>query len=248
MSIKLADHIKLFTITDVHEHEDQYFEIIEKIKPDSSNIIVFLGDCIDKGFGLDSFAKITDSLIDLERRGCLYAIRGNHELKHIKNGRKTGLTPQLKWFDTKPLSYSFQWNNGHMVTCVHAGVTPKHTISNLENDVEVCYVRNIDEEGKMIPLIYKTDEEGNKILVAKKPGKIWHEIYDGRFGYIVSGHAAQKDGIPKYYNYSCNIDTACYETGILTCQPFTMKGREPFIQVTGKAANPQITPMKENAL
>ena len=61
----------------------------------------------------------------------------------------------------------------------------------------------------------------------------WHELYDGRFGYIAAGHHPQINGQPKMYNYSCNLDTACYHTGVLTGRIFNYKGAVKTISVKG---------------
>ena len=83
-------------------------------------------------------------------------------------------------------------------------------------------------------------QNGRQILAPRKIGVNWHDLYDGRFGYVASGHAAQKDGVPKFYQYSCNLDTSVYTTGILTCQVFGANGREELITATGPARKPEL--------
>ena len=87
--------------------------------------------------------------------------------------------------------------------------------------------------------------DGIKTLVFKEEGSPWGEYYDGRFGYIVAGHHAQKDGIAKYYSHCVNIDTACYHTGKLSAQTFTADGNlDELIQVTGKPLKQGFKPTK----
>ena len=151
------------------------------------------------------------------------------------------MTPQLKWWKNRPLSITFNFKSGSIVTVLHAGVTPKMTKEDIERNIEVLYVRDVDVDGKMIPLIWK-DIDGVKTLIkSKEGGESWHNKYLGQFGYIASGHAAQKDGIAKFYKYSCNLDSGVYETGILTAQVFDENGNlGKLITVEGPAAKPDI--------
>lgn len=238
-TINVPKGTELAIIGDIHEHDSQFFELIDKIKPSKDRWIVSVGDAIDKGFGLDSFNKVTNKLIDLENQGFGFAVMGNHEIKAIKKNKKN-LSQELAWWKKRPLSILFKFWNGSSVLVVHAGVSPNHSLEGLGKDYSVLYMREVDEEGNMISLVWK-EIDGKKFLVKPKGGTLWHELYDGRFGYIVSGHISQKDGKPKFYGYSANIDSAVYETGILTSQIINSKGgRGDLIQAEGEAAKPEL--------
>ena len=232
--------VQIAVLGDLHEHDKQFFNILEKIKPHEKMWVVSLGDVIDKGYGDDAFVAITDKLIELDSQGIGFAVIGNHEKKHIKK-YKNNLSPQLKWWQTKPLSLTFEFYNGAMVTCLHAGVSTKMTWEDLQTNTEVLYIRDLDKEERMIQLIWK-DIDGVKTLVpAKQDGKSWHLYYQGQFGFICSGHAAQYDGLAKFYNYSCNLDSAVFETGILTAQIFTSEGKlGELITVSGTPFKPKL--------
>ena len=100
---------------------------------------------------------------------------------------------------------------------MHAGVSPHHTWKTVTNNTEVMYIRSLDKQDHPIPLVW-VEENGTRKLRVEREGIVWHEMYDGRFGYIISGHDSQRDGVVKYYENSCNIDTRCYDTGILAGQ------------------------------
>lgn len=245
-TIFVPKHIKLAVIGDVHEHTEQYFKIIKKISPAQNMWLISVADIIDKGFGAESFNQITQHLAQLHKNGIGFAVKGNHELKHLNKFKKTPekMSQELAWWKDKPLALSFQFHTGSKLTVVHAGVTPKHTLEDLKNNVEVCYVRDVDKNGKMIKLKW-IEENGIKKLVKEKEGGCsWHEVYDGRFGYIASGHAACLDGKAKFYKYSSNLDSAVFETGILSAQIFSDEGKlEDLITVSGKAAKPKLGEM-----
>jgi hypothetical protein len=163
-------------------------------------------------------------------------IRGNHEQKRINRGQ---ISPGIEWFARRQLALMFLFYNQTKLTIVHGGVTPYHTYQDLRNNVETLYIRTLDEGGSFIPLTWK-EIDGCRKLVAVKEGKPWHEHYDGRFGYIISGHDSQEDGEPKFYAHSCNIDTKCYRTGILTAITYGERGRERLIRIEDEPADPEL--------
>ncbi|NJO18664.1 MAG: hypothetical protein HC877_23940 [Thioploca sp.] len=230
--INVPKNTKLMIVGDIHEQIDQFEELVRKYKPSKNNIFVSVGDIFDKGSGEETAYKIINRIKNWREKSIGYMVRGNHEQKHInRNKNKLDETPLLKWVSNQPRVISFIFPNQVKITILHAGVIPKHTENDLYYNSEVMYVRWIDEYGDFIPLKWIKSGE-SKILVPAKPGGIpWHDKYDGRFGYIVSGHEAQADGKVKFYKHSCNIDTKCYETGILSAVIFSENKREEIIQI-----------------
>ena len=242
LNIKLPEKAKIAVIGDIHGHDQQFFEMVEKIKPDKNRIIISVGDIKDKGFGKKAETKIINKIQELTKEQIGYIIRGNHEMWHINQAKKSNqYSEEINWFMTLPFALSFVWPNENRVTVVHGGVTPHHTWKDLENNTDLVYIRTLNDKGEYIPLKW-VEENGKKVLKAKGAGAVWHETYDGRFGYIASGHNAQKDGIPKFYKYSCNLDSSVYSTGILTAQIFERGGLEEMIRVTGPAGSPGFDP------
>lgn len=240
--IKIPDGGKIAFIGDIHEHEEQFDQLIAKIKPGPKMLFVSVGDIYDKGFGVKVAESITNKIKKIVEEGYGYVIRGNHELKAIQLARAANeMTPELTWLDQQPLAQTFIFENQSRITVVHGGVLPTHTWDDLNNIVETSYVRSIGPDGKMIKMLRVKQPNGKTLMqLERTDGKIWHELYDGRFGYIVSGHNAQKDGIPKFWNYSCNLDSACYATGTMTAQIFSDAGREQLLMVSGLARKPDL--------
>jgi predicted phosphodiesterase len=228
--INLKKGTKVTVIGDIHEHEYQFTEMVNLIKPSSDNILVSVGDIYDKGFGDYQAENIIKQLKKLNENKSAFVVRGNHEEKRIKN--KT-CDP---WLQSQPRVITFVFSNNTRLTIMHAGVSPNHTSDDLENNVEVMYIRDLDEKGDYIPLIYKMID-GQKKLRPVKQGKAWHEFYDGRFGYIIAGHHSQDDGIVKFYKFSANVDTRCFDTGVLSAIVYSENGKDDVLQVTGDAAN-----------
>jgi predicted phosphodiesterase len=246
LNIKVPKGTTLAVISDIHEHEEQFRDAVSHISPSKDTILVSLGDIYDKGFGERCAQSITGALRDLVNSGVAYVIKGNHELKHLRRLRKEErpIGEHLSWIEKLPLSLSFVFRSGARLTIVHGGVRPKHTWDDIRDSVETSYIRQLDKSGRYIKLKKKV-VDGKKIMVPAKPGGVvWHEKYDGRFGYIISGHDSQKDGISKFYNYSCNIDTACYHTGKLTVQMFGERGKGELLTFSGTPKFPDIEEMQ----
>jgi len=236
-TINIPKDTSITVLGDIHEHEEQFDEIIEKIKPSPTNLLVSIGDIYNKGYGIEVAESIINKLQALVDKGHAFVLKGNHELKKMRQARKDAAlaTDELFWISNQPLAVSFKFANKTLLTVVHGGITPRTTWEELDTNTEIAYVKFVSKDGNYIPLIWKKQADGTKALVPKAEGKVWHEYYDGRFGYIASGHYAQKDGIPKFYKYSCNLDTAVSQTGILTAQTFNENGRGKLIQIKGKA-------------
>jgi predicted phosphodiesterase len=218
-TIRVPRGQELVVVGDIHENEWHFEQMLERAEVGTKRVLVSVGDVYDKGEGHHVAERIIRRIQALEDAGWAYMVRGNHEQRVIKNYKQRGekLTPELKWCKHLPLILSFVFSNQNRITVVHAGVTPAHTWGNVSGNTEVMYVRSLDENDRPISLEW-VEENGTKKLRAAKQGVTWHERYDGKFGYIISGHDSQKDGVVKYYNHSCNLDTKCYDTGILAGQ------------------------------
>lgn len=229
MKINVPKDTKIAFVGDIHESSKLYFKLLERLNPNPKLWLVSLGDVYDKGEGIEAAEKITDSFMDLKSRGYLYAVRGNHELKHIRKNRKNPNKYHV-WWAAQPLVLEFSFTSGATVTALHAGVTPQMTRAGLTSSIEVCYTRTVDDQG-MIPIRIEMIE-GKKHFIETRPnGQYWYDLYDGRFGYIVSGHIEHES--VEYHAYSCNIDTGAYRTGVLSAQIFDSQGNlDELVQVT----------------
>ena len=67
---------RTFAIGDIHGCLDKLEDLISLIEPDHQDILIFLGDYIDRG---DSVSGVIDYLVDLGRKVPCVFLRGNHE-------------------------------------------------------------------------------------------------------------------------------------------------------------------------
>jgi hypothetical protein len=240
--ISVPKGVELVFSTDFHSHDEQFFKLINLIKPSEKAWFVSGADYLDKGYGDESAFLIIDKMIEMSYLGYGFSVLGNHDQKFKKKNKNvTNPSPQLSWIRTLPLSLTFEFYTGALVTVVHGGIRPSMTWEDLQTNTEVMYIRDLDKDERMIQLLWK-EIDGVKTLVPAKPdGKSWHHYYQGQYGYICSGHAANYSGEPKFYNYSLNLDCAVFETGILAGQYFTAEGKlGELITVSGIPAKPKL--------
>ena len=226
MSIKIPPKGKVIVVGDIHEHTEQLDRLLSAVTLSPEMILVSVGDIYEKGFGTQAAETIVNKFRVLSKMGLAYVVVGNQELKCIHLAKRNKkMTKCLSWLNKQPISITFEFYNRTRLVVLHGGIKPTHKMEDLYTDVEICYVRNLDKHNNLI--------KNNS-----SKGKIWLELYDGRFGYIASGHNAQKDGAPKFYNYSCNLDLAVYHTGRLGAQIFSAAGKENFLMFEGQAKYP----------
>ena len=231
---KLENTVKFVAISDVHEHDEIFFDLISNFSFSSDFRLLFVGDANDKGAGDESFYKIVSYIKSLVDSGFAWYVKGNHELKKIKKAKKeaersNSLHPLLKWIDQQPTAVHLSYENGQSYLGVHAGINPKMTWDKLNYDIEVAYTRLVDSNGNNISIKLENDVW----VPMKSGGVVWHEVYDGRFGYVIAGHQPNHDG-PKFYNYSCNLDCGVFNTGKQVGLVFGCNGKEAMFESYGK--------------
>lgn len=226
---KLENHVKFVAISDVHEHDDIFFNLINNFSFSNDCKLLFCGDANDKGAGEQAFYKIVNFIKPLVENNQAWYIKGNHELKKIKKAKKNKeMNDLLSWIDKQPTAVHLSYDNGQSYLAVHAGINPKMTWDKLNNDIEVAYTRLVDSDGNNISIKLEND-----VWVPTKPnGVLWHDIYDGRFGYVIAGHQPNYDG-PKFYNYSCNLDCGVFNTGKQVGIIFGSNGLEKIYETYG---------------
>ena len=167
------------------------------------NYICFVGNASSVDYTIEDIS-IYKKIIDLQKSGKVFFVRGVNELAHIRKAReRREITDLVLWMEKQPLVVGFSFNSTNSVTVLHGGIKPNSSWYNISNDIDSYFVNDI-----------LSDKE------AEVSSKSWHHYYDGRFGYVVSGGSSDSDGLPKYYSYSCNINTRPEKTGRLCVQIF----------------------------
>lgn len=234
LNVQLSESAKILVVSDVHEAFQQYFDLVSRFTFGPDQLLVVAGDVIDKGWGTKTAVRILEHVQSLGPYG--YFIRGNHEIKRI---RKIGfpLPAPWDWVSKQPFARSFVYPNASRITVVHAGIRNKHTLENIAWDPDVAYIRLLDPLGKKVVQSDYAKLGKDTIMKPHHPYVTWHQVYDGRLGFIVAGHEGNPEGKICWYPNSACIDTAVFKTGILSALQISQDSKE-IIQVKGAAYNP----------
>jgi hypothetical protein len=187
-TIFLNKDIELLIIGNLNGNEILFNQVINHCSI-NKRILISLGNFYPKTIINDN-NFIVNKLQELQSKKLAYVIKGNHEYRYLLHSRSDN---KLSWLNSLPIVLSFVFNNQSRVTVVHGGISPKCTWS--ESLTEMMYLNLIDTSGNPI---------------AKK-GIPWYDLYDGRFGYVVSSYLPHTK--IQYYKHSCNIN--CTNSEIL---------------------------------
>jgi hypothetical protein len=189
---------RILIVGPLYNKLDKLVSLKQIYKP--NDILVFLGDtCYPYKNTAEVVKRLNELTVFFEGKTSHYLL-GERDLL-FKSQIKTAHSDAYYWLNSKLLGIRFIYKNQSSVLMIHGGILPKHQkISDLNNDPEVSFITEANEK------------------------KNWHKSYDGRLGYILSSHPANKEPKVQHYKYSSSLDTLCYETNILAVQEFTHKG------------------------
>jgi len=200
---------------DLHGCLEEFKALRDKIGINSYDFEICVGDIINKG------PYLAHIMISYMQDHNIKAVLGNNEIKSIKQYRQylskgEEYLKTLRPFEAATVlslnSDDFSFLNSlpyflkiKNLTVLHGGLTPFMSLDKLD-----CALK------REITLIRFLNEKFRPVLLSdqKNHNKFWAEVYDGREGFIVSGHHPFKE--PKIEKYAVDIDTGCVYGGKLT--------------------------------
>ena len=221
-------------IGDVHGMAVELRALVAKLALRPDDVLVFVGDLVDKGPESPEVVRIVRELAD---RCEVVLVEGNHEEKHRRFRRHlaagstvademTGseemhrITADLTAEDAGFLDGAVPFHRvpAHGVLVIHAGVTEDmrrfpaslEAVSRMTNKQRRSFNRILRTRfvsaatGKF--LMFGTNEPGDPY---------WADVYDGRFGHIVFGHEPFLEG-PREFDHATGVDTGAVFGGTLT--------------------------------
>lgn len=187
--------------------------------------LVFVGDFTDRG---PEPVRVLRLVMDAVRRGVAFSVRGNHEEKLLQKLRKN--TPakeevmatiraiKAEGSDFVSQVIDFIEHLPYVILCgedvliAHAGL--KEEFQDLDTDSH-------KRRGKIKSLTIYGDITGRQLEDGRPERLDWAAHYRGRLA-VIYGHSIVN--AVEWRNNTINIDTGCFDTGILTA--LRMPGRE----------------------
>jgi predicted phosphodiesterase len=203
---------RLIFIGDIHGCHDELVELLARLKPSPSDVVVSVGDIVTKG-------PAADRCLDLWRERGFLAVKGNNEIKVLDRARPllrffardrvVRRGDLLRYIDSWPIVIDFP---AAAIAAVHGGFLPQmhvdaETVECAKDEiVELRWIRKKNGGWKAIP---KDKKKSGDVL--------WSEKWKGdRF--VVYGHTPVRE--PKFDARALGLDTGCVYGGTLTAAIF----------------------------
>jgi hypothetical protein len=203
---------------DIHGMLDELRRLIDALKVEQEDRLVFLGDLIDKG-------PDSQGVVQFVRENGWKCLKGNHEetaLRWLRHEEKHAANPKYEnpmkigpdrfapWLTLKPEDVA--WLRTLPVTAdlgggtiaVHAGFMPRIPIDKQEKN-HILRLRWVDDTtGKPVPMDRSPD--GIKVPEGTHP---WMEVWDGPQG-VVYGHVVHTLDVPRVDIRPGGVRAWCY--------------------------------------
>ncbi len=187
-----------YAIGDIHGNFISLKALIEEITPSRDDMIIFLGDYVDRGM----FSKeVIDFIIDLKHKTNVITLRGNHEIMMMKSRKDYDSFNSWQGYGgfNTLTSYSsdFQFKNwDQLIPKSHWDFLEK-TKPYYETDTHIFVHASLEDN--------KDLEEQNSYAL------YWESLYETKphksGKTIICGHTSQKDGEIKDLGHVICIDT-----------------------------------------
>lgn len=199
---------RLIFLGDIHGCYDELVELLDRLRPSASDVVVSVGDIVGKG-------PAADRCLELWREHGYLAVKGNNEIKLLSRSR-----PLLRFFardrvirrrdllqfiESWPIVIDFPTV---AITAVHGGFLPQMDVTAEEVEragdaiVELRWIRKTNGEWTPIPKEKKRNDD-----------VLWSEKWKGN-RFVVYGHTPVRE--PKLDARALGLDTGCVYGGTLT--------------------------------
>ena len=233
---------KTFLIGDVHGCIDELLDLVQRLRPERNDRLIFIGDLIDRG---PNSAAVVRQVVKWSKDLEVKLVLGNHEekflryVKHVNlgSGQEKGMTgteefpallssiseDEFKFLEQSFYSLHLPELNAFLV---HGGLWrtvsfPMPATYPFESSSSLVFkhlplltkVRYLSPEGKCISL---GQESANDFF--------WAEKYDGAYGHVYFGHQTFLQSSPKLFDFATGIDTGCVYGGWLSAVEISESG------------------------
>jgi serine/threonine protein phosphatase 1 len=201
--------MRTLAIGDIHGCLRALDGVLEMVRPEADDVLVFLGDYVDRG---PNSRGVIDRLIELASRCRCVFLRGNHDQMMLDARTAGGCALDWPVFGGRQTLESYA-TDGHPGTI--DGVPDAHwqfldmTQAYHETDTHFFVHGNVDPN---LPL---AEQQLYTLYWEKLSGRWSVPHCSGKI--MVCGHTAQKAGAPLDLGHAVCIDTFVYGSGWLTC-------------------------------
>ena len=233
---------RTFLIGDVHGCIDELLDLMQLLRPNQNDRLIFIGDLIDRG---PNSAAVVSQVVKWSKELEVKLVLGNHEekflryVKHIRSG--SGKEKEMTGAEEFPALLAIISENEleflqqsfyslHLPECdvflVHGGLW--NTVS-FPIPATYPFRSSTPHIIKQLPLLTKVrylSPEGKFIALGEESpnDSFWAEKYDGAYGHVYFGHQPFLQSSPKQFAFASGIDTGCVYGGWLSAVEISTVG------------------------
>ncbi len=199
--------MRILAIGDIHGHSIAFDTLIAAVKPRLEDVIVTLGDYVDRG---PDSQGVINRLIALHETGQLVALRGNHELMMLRS--RYCAEDKARWHKSGGKETLASYSKSGKSQEIHIPDEHWHFIENVcvdwwESDEHFFVHANAASHLSL------NDQPEYNLFWERFNNPMPH--FSGKT--MVCGHTSQKSGKPINVGHAICIDTRIYDEGWLTC-------------------------------
>lgn len=203
--------MRILAIGDIHGCLRAFDTLIQLVRPQPGDLLVTLGDYIDRG---PDSARVLDRLIALRDRCRHVALIGNHDLMMLN--ARDGAEPFGDWFGCGGRQTLASYGADPRWDAFAPAVPERHwqfladrCVSYYEIDTHFFVHANVYSD-------YRLDEQPDSMLFWEKLDADTSRPHaSGKV--MICGHTSQRSGKPLNLGHAVCIDTRVFADGWLTC-------------------------------
>lgn len=195
---------RVVAIGDIHGHARALDALLDVAAVTDYDLVVFLGDYVDRG---PDSAGVLERVVARVRRAPTVALFGNHEEMMVEAPEDPVM--RRLWLNVggrETLASYASRPDGERLFDEHLAFLRQETVITYETETEV-FVHGA------VPSDVPVDEVPAQVAVWQKFNNFEPHCSGKR---VVTGHTAQRSGVPFDLGHSICIDTFCYGGGWLT--------------------------------
>ena len=237
-------------IGDIHGMLDQLNSLIDNLDLQQDDVIVFVGDLLDKG---PDSPGVVSRVRSLSQSNNVVLVKGNHEDTHARYRKHLVSNPSIAqkmaadkpeivqinnqlsdddidFLDTAVLFHRIPSLN---VTVVHGGIC-----GNIKDlPVSIDDIKSLNSKArkslKLLMFTRHVNVDDHKFIGLGQESDadpFWADVYDGRFGHVIFGHQPFVDGV-RHFKHATGIDSGAVQGGFLSALVMGSNGSKQIVSV-----------------
>ncbi|HEX3657686.1 MAG TPA: metallophosphoesterase family protein [Pirellulales bacterium] len=203
--------MRTLAIGDIHGCKSALDVILEEVDPQPDDLVVLLGDYVDRG---PDSSGVLDRVLALRQRCRCVALKGNHDLMML--AAREDEEHFREWLQCGGRQALASYGAGEDRAAFADAIPTRHWRF-LKEDCASYHVAGayFFVHANVCPDLPLTDQPDYMLYWERLEPTVWRPHESGKT--MICGHSAQRSGRPLVLDHAVCIDTRVYGDGWLTC-------------------------------